>query len=1676
MKCFMHALAYSDKLKAFEDAVNDAKLELENLKSTVNVDDDEDNFRQRRKSANHIFESHEDGPEVEDIKGITNHINEAAWSRVMRGHAPYTTNEKNRLLKALRARDGESSKRYNFNAALFNRWGSGANFRKSNALSNGIINGNHEENLPLRIALYSNMNGGGEKGTDTDVGGVDGNSLTFHKNSYSTASLSGNGPTMAKFASASSPFKTELALGLLKNDIGRNKGGDEINLNYRIPPASKSMMAQSTIYGSKMDNFRNYGRTTKFPLKNIETITEQDNINKIMYEDGLLKPEAMNAFAYLNRNHFRFDLATTTERLDYSRYDKEREELEDSLRPFKYPIGILRENITESPYEESAGEYSFSQTEGKFPERFLTNSQISRLYTPLNDQFETKKNNLSHEADYKLSKMEQDASERYKGHNVKWENGEMIKRSSPFNPMDEIKLKTSRRLMRKGYGPSLPSYSLSEARKELLIDHMLQKKEQELTRGAKKMRSRMSDRFFNSPDYYDSWMDANEHVNEEENMGIQSNEVGMDDLDMNDFDYIRRKRISHCDPRIYHNSMNRFKTATTDDTTANPIQDELNKKAHKSKNAQTKLKSSGKTESQKDEKAEKEEKGQKNDDVGNEKKKSGGKWDKRIKVRHKNKKEEKENEYEKKENKQKLEKVEKNERTEKKGKIAEKDKTEKTERPITKSKGKMDQDDKFKRFRTQRQKNTYKTLLPEFSNEDILVARDEDDKLQSQINELGELRSDNISPDFEYTNNIQDTDDQFGDRNRQFAMDVGVDQFKHGEPLELDSGINDLINEVKRVERNAADSAADSDSHRTEIRRRKRSVKFGLNNKKEKILGKFNSIPGSKLSKNSGSSIKQGDVACKHVSNSETTEESANFISNLNDVSKKNNLNKVRPKRSLGTEREEFKEKQRDFDTIEHNDDNISQRYKRSLQGKLESLIRKPHRMKRHSLPYLGDDYMSHSKYQLPDMGDDTGFLSKLDRQKQETIHDFDFDSARKSFGREEFDNLKQKDPKFDKFNGMKFDNMMWDKSFVQDSEQKSADDKNIFMDIMNDRNQNINNDISTKTKKEDGPDFNYNLRRNSENYNDDDDKTLQETFNTDIKPDYRNFWLATGNSKREDNKLNDIKVKNSKMLRTDSKNDYLKGINDLNQNYKFNENHFNWGQHYNNFKVENNPYFKNWLTNKRTDNGLSLNLHNDLPNYSAFSSLDNFLKTIPRNVTVDDDSHSTVSSVVGETEPMPGDLLTRTTPCVITTTRKEADTTTECVTIAGSDTNATPTSSTTQKITSVASAPSKEEECITTTTETILTTTTPEIITEIICEESSEKSTEKSTECIIEETTEVTESRLEECTESPSSTEKLTTPEGVTDEDQVKLNITISANVVSRPKEKTFLGNGTINVIPGYSEDRNRRETYATPFEEIKKRKSHHHQSKASESEDVEDINNLASGKLSSQVVKSVFCMVQNDPKLKALWPSLKRRQPSNQEKSQAFYAIRKDNNEEEVKRSEKMLQKAMDTINCIIEEQVRSRNCVPLRPDLQNFYETVLRSNQERDKGREKRDHTMSNFDSDFSKEIRALDPNKIEEKSRIVKKLLKQYEELPQEDQEQVVGIRDDLLKDLLFLRKLNESEERRRRELFEKKELGLALNDDEAIKRLQSQYTPQFLKLLKASDLYREIANEPETLFV
>lgn len=175
---------------------------------------------------------------------------------------------------------------------------------------------------------------------------------------------------------------------------------------------------------------------------------------------------------------------------------------------------------------------------------------IENIHFPsiVNDQFDLGRNDLSHEANYKLSKIEQEQSEPRKGHARRSEgiSGLQIsknkmntpsKRSTGFNAMNEIKLKTSTRLMARGMGPSLPSYALTETQQELQLDDAVKKLE----------KSFESEKHIGLSDY------SNRH---------EMSRLSKDELDWQD----RLRHIDEMEERSYEKLFNDEPEAPTDDS------------------------------------------------------------------------------------------------------------------------------------------------------------------------------------------------------------------------------------------------------------------------------------------------------------------------------------------------------------------------------------------------------------------------------------------------------------------------------------------------------------------------------------------------------------------------------------------------------------------------------------------------------------------------------------------------------------------------------------------------------------------------------------------------------------------------------------------------------------------------------------------------------------------------------------------------------------------------------------------------------------------------------------------------------------------------------------------------------------------------------------------------------
>nr|XP_017001182.2 formin-J [Drosophila takahashii] len=237
-----------------------------------------------------------------------------------------------------------------------------------------------------------------------------------------------------------------------------------------------------------------------------------------------------------------------------------------------------------------------------------------------------------------------------------------------------------------------------------------------------------------------------------------------------------------------------------------------------------------------------------------------------------------------------------------------------------------------------------------------------------------------------------------------------------------------------------------------------------------------------------------------------------------------------------------------------------------------------------------------------------------------------------------------------------------------------------------------------------------------------------------------------------------------------------------------------------------------------------------------------------------------------------------------------------------------------------------------------------------------------------------------------------------------------------------------------------------------------------------------LITGKMSEDIVSAVFEAVGNDPGMDRLLAVLERNRKCAHQQPKNFYQIRNDKTENYLYHTETMVRDTMEAISNIIDQQVRRRACIPLRPDLQEFYDLILKTSSEEQKCREKRQSSLRVLAEDFSQDVRLLDPSKINQKSRIVKKLLRQYEDLPMEDQQAAVGVRDELLLDLVYLRKMADSAERHQRNARLQEVLKQTSLDEGLEKRMSSEYSPRFIKLLKTAELFKEAGEQQARAFV
>lgn len=226
---------------------------------------------------------------------------------------------------------------------------------------------------------------------------------------------------------------------------------------------------------------------------------------------------------------------------------------------------------------------------------------------------------------------------------------------------------------------------------------------------------------------------------------------------------------------------------------------------------------------------------------------------------------------------------------------------------------------------------------------------------------------------------------------------------------------------------------------------------------------------------------------------------------------------------------------------------------------------------------------------------------------------------------------------------------------------------------------------------------------------------------------------------------------------------------------------------------------------------------------------------------------------------------------------------------------------------------------------------------------------------------------------------------------------------------------------------------------------------------------------------MRAVFEMVSNDPSMDPLFSVLSRNRKYPHRYPKFFYQIRNDRTEERLQQTEDMVRQTVHALSEIIDQQMHQRSCLPLRPDLVEFYDLIMKSMSEQQKLREKRMASLSMLNDD-SKDMRFLDAKAIEQKSRIVKKLLRQYEDLPADEQRNAAAVRDELLMDLIYLRKMSETLERTQRNAQLQDVLKKSSGNEAAERQIYSDYSPRFIKLLKTSEVFKQVGEQQAKAYV
>ncbi|XP_034107491.1 trichohyalin isoform X2 [Drosophila albomicans] len=242
------------------------------------------------------------------------------------------------------------------------------------------------------------------------------------------------------------------------------------------------------------------------------------------------------------------------------------------------------------------------------------------------------------------------------------------------------------------------------------------------------------------------------------------------------------------------------------------------------------------------------------------------------------------------------------------------------------------------------------------------------------------------------------------------------------------------------------------------------------------------------------------------------------------------------------------------------------------------------------------------------------------------------------------------------------------------------------------------------------------------------------------------------------------------------------------------------------------------------------------------------------------------------------------------------------------------------------------------------------------------------------------------------------------------------------------------------------------------------------------DNYDKLITGRASEQIVRAVFDMVSNDPSMDPLLSVLSRNRKIVNKYPKTFYQIRNDRTEVQLQQTEEMVRRTMESISDIIDTQMRQRSCIPLRPDLIEFYDLIVKTMNEQQKTREKREANLGLLSDQYNQDVHILDANNIEQKSRIVKKLLRQYEELPLEEQRNAASVRDELLMDLIYLRKMADSLERNKRNEQLQKVMKKFDGNGVDSQQVNSEYTPRFIKLLKTAEIFKEVGEQQAKEFI